>query len=311
MRALIRTAQLALVLALAGCYDTAVAPERMPRYVAPSGPAPRVALVLGSGGPRGFAHIGVLKALDDAGIKPDLIVGSSVGAMVGALYCSGISGAELEKMAYQIKMLDFFEFSMLTGKPSSGVGIQRYVDAKIHGKALEQLGTPMVAIATRLSDRQLVMFNHGDAGLAVRASSASPGQFDPVRIGNDTFVDGDETSPVPIRIARKLGARVVIAVDVSAFAQDTPPGVPQAWVDKDARRARQVAAESPLADVVIHPNIGYYAGESDSYRHRVIGIAEDVARNDIPRIRTALARAGIDAAHTASTARIPSGDASR
>jgi NTE family protein len=234
-----------------------------------------------------------------------------VGAMVGALYCSGISGAELEKMAYQIKMLEFFEFSMLTGKPSSGTGIQRYVDARIHGKALEQLRTPMVAIATRLSDHQLVMFNHGDAGLAVRASSASPGQFEPVEIGNDTYVDGDETSPVPIRVARKLGARVVIAVDVSAYAKDTPAGVPQAWIDKDERRARQVAAEAPLADVVIHPNIGYYAGESDSYRRRVIGIAEDVARNDIPRIRTALARAGIGAPQTASTARSAAGEASR
>ncbi|HXF80616.1 MAG TPA: patatin-like phospholipase family protein [Usitatibacter sp.] len=311
MRSLARLSAIVLALALAGCYDTAVAPERMPRFVAPAGPAPRVALVLGSGGPRGFAHIGVLKALDEAGIKPDLIVGSSVGAMVGALYCSGISGEELEKMAYQIRMVEFFEFSMLTGRPSSGTGVQRYVDAKVHGVALEQLRTPMVAIATRLSDHQLVMFNHGDAGLAVRASSASPGQFEPVRIGDDAYVDGDEMSPVPIRVARKLGAKVVIAVDVSAYAEDTPPGVPQAWVDKDARRAKQVAAEAPQADVLIHPNIGYYAGENESYRRRVIGIAEEVARKDIEKIRTALARAGIDAPQTASTARIPSGDASR
>jgi len=189
--------------------------------------------------------------------------------------------------------------------------VQRYVDSKLHGKALEQLRTPLVAIATRQSDHQLVMFNHGDAGLAVRASSASPGQFEPVPIGNDTYVDGDEMSPVPIRVARKLGAKVVIAVDVSAYAQDTPPDVPQAWIDKDARLARQVQAEAPLADVLIHPNIGYYAGESESYRRRVIAIAEDVARKDVARIRTALARAGIDAPQTASTARSPSGDASR
>jgi len=304
-------AALALALLLAGCFDSAVAPERLPGFVQPTGPAPRVALVLGSGGPRGFAHIGVLKALDEAGIHPDLIVGSSVGAMVGALYCSGISGAELEKMAYQIRMIEFFELGMLTGKPSSGAGVQRYVDSKLHGKALEQLRTPLVAIATRQSDHQLVMFNHGDAGLAVRASSASPGQFEPVHIGNDTYVDGDEMSPVPIRVARKLGAKVVIAVDVSAYAKDTPPDVPQAWIDKDARRARQVQAEAPLADVLIHPNIGYYAGESESYRRRVIAIAEDVARKDVARIRTALARAGIDAPQTASTARSPSGDASR
>ncbi|HSS26509.1 MAG TPA: patatin-like phospholipase family protein, partial [Usitatibacter sp.] len=92
-----RALALAASLLVGGCYDTSVAPDRLPRFVAPTGPAPRVALVLGSGGPRGFAHIGVLKALDEAGIKPDLIVGSSVGAMVGALYCSGISAAELEQ----------------------------------------------------------------------------------------------------------------------------------------------------------------------------------------------------------------------
>ena len=308
---LTRALALAATLLAAGCYDTSVAPDRLPRYVSPTGPAPRVALVLGSGGPRGFAHIGVLKALDEAGIKPDLIVGSSVGAMVGALYCSGISAAELEQMAYQIRMIEFFEFGMLTGKPSSGVGVQRYVDAKLHGKTLEQLRTPMVAIATRLSDHQLVMFNHGDAGLAVRASSASPGQFNAVQIGNDTYVDGDETSPVPIRVARKLGAKVVIAVDVSAYAEDTPSGVPQAWIDKDARRAKQVAAEAPMADVLIHPNIGYYAGENEAYRRRVIGVAEDVARKDIEKIRLALLKAGIEAPQAASTARSPAADASR
>jgi len=306
-----RAAALAVTLALAGCYDTSVSPERLPRFVQPTGPAPRVALVLGSGGPRGFAHIGVLKALDEAGIKPDLIVGSSVGAMVGALYCSGISGAQLEKMAYEIRMIEFFEFGMLAGKPSSGVGVQRYVDSKLHGRALEQLKTAMVAIATRLSDNQLVMFNHGDAGLAVRASSADPGQFEPVKIGGDTYVDGDEMSPVPIRVARKLGARVVIAVDVSAYAADTPAGVPQAWIDKDARRAKQVAAEAPYADVLIHPNIGYYAGESEAYRRRVIGTAEEVARKEIDKIRTALQKAGVDAPQTASMARSPAGDASR
>jgi len=306
-----RAVAFTLTLALPACYDTSVAPDRLPRFVQPTGPAPRVALVLGSGGPRGFAHIGVLKALDEAGIKPDLIVGSSVGAMVGALYCSGISAAELEQMAYQIRMIEFFEFGMLAGKPSSGVGVQRYVDSKVHGKTLEQLRTPMVAIATRESDHQLVMFNHGDAGLAVRASSASPGQFNAVRIGNDTYVDGDEMSPVPIRVARQLGARVVIAVDVSAYSEDTPAGVPQAWIDKDARRAKQVAAEAPLADVMIHPNIGYYACESEAYRRRVIGVAEGVARKDIEKIRTALLKAGIGAPQAASTARSPAVDASR
>jgi len=312
MRRLARALAAAIAVALAGCGSAPdVPPDRLPRFVAPTGPAPRVALVLGSGGPRGFAHIGVLKALEEAGVKPDLIVGSSVGAMVGALYASGLSANELERMAYDINVMQFFEFRMLGGKPATGEALENYVNEHVQGRPMEKLGTRFVAVAARLSDGKLALFDHGDTGLAVRASSASPGQFDPVAIGNERYVDGDEASPVPIHVARELGARVVIAVDVSAYAQGTPPGVPQEWIDKDARRARQVAAEAPEADVMIHPDIGYYAGENEAYRRRVIAIAETVAREKLPAIRLALDRASPAGGQGAPMARIPSGEASR
>ncbi len=157
----------------------------------------------------------------------------------------------------------------------------------------------------------MVLFNRGDTGLAVRASGASPGQFEPVRIGSDMYVDGDEESPVPIRAARRLGAKVVIAVDVSAYVADTPPGVPEQWREKDARRARQVESEAPAADILIHPDIGYYAGHDEAYRHRVIAIAERVAREKLPEIRAVLARAGWSPPQNVSTARMPAGEASR
>jgi NTE family protein len=160
---------------LAGCnLPQTIAPERMPRFEAPAGPKPRVALVLGSGGPRGFAHIGVLKVLDDAGVRPDIIVGSSVGSMVGALYAAGMSAREIEKLAYGINVMDFLETSMLWGGPISGNAVARYVNAKVDGKPLESLKIPFVAAATRLSDGRIALFNHGDTGLAVRASGASP-----------------------------------------------------------------------------------------------------------------------------------------
>jgi len=312
MRRISRALAAAIAIALAGCESAPdVSGDRLPHFVAPTGPAPRVALVLGSGGPRGFAHIGVLKALEEAGVKPDLIVGSSVGSMVGALYAYGISARDLERMAYDINMLQFFELRMLDGKPATGEALQNYVNEHVHGLPIEKLPTEFVAGATRLSDGKLALFNHGDTGLAVRASSASPGQFEPVTIGNERYVDGDEASPVPIRAARALGARVVIAVDVSAYVESTPQGVPQEWIDKDARRARQVAAEAPEADVMIHPDIGYYAGESEAYRRRVIAIAERVAREKIPAIRVALERASSPAGQGAPMARIPSGEASR
>jgi NTE family protein len=321
MRLATRALATALAIALAGCNITGyVSKEREPRFVAPAGPAPRVALVLGSGGPRGFAHIGVLKALDDAGVKPDLIIGSSVGSMVGALYASGMSASELERLAYDINVLEFFEFRVLGGGLATGSTIQSYVNTKVGGLAMEQLKIPFVAAATRLSDGKIALFNHGDTGLAVRASGASPGQFEPVRIGSESYVDGDEASPVPIRAARSLGAKVVIAVDVSAFAEDTPKTAPQDWIDKDARRARQVASETSAADVVVHPNIGYYAGHTEPYRRRVIEIAERVTRETLPAIRIALARAGVTPIQhargaadpqNASTARMPAGEASR
>ena len=268
-----------------------VPPERLPRYEAPAA-RPKIVLVLGSGGPRGFAHIGVMKVLEENGVHADFIVGSSVGAMVGALSASGLSAVELERMSEKLKISDFFEPGMLGIGRATGAIVQNYVNEKVGGRAMEQLRIPFAAVATRVRDRQLVLFDRGDTGLAVRASSATPGQFEPVRIGNDAYVDGDEASPVPIHAARSLGARTVIAVDVSAYVQDTPPGVPRDWIVKDERRAKQVAAEAPEADVLLHPNIGYYAGTSDEYRRRVISLAEAYTRSRLPSIRAALARAG-------------------
>ena len=170
--------------ALAACAPAPeVPPERLPRFEAPAGPAPRLALVLGSGGPRGFAHIGVLKVLDEAGIHPDLVVGSSVGAMVGALYASGMDARALERLAYDVNLLDFFEMRMLGGRLATGGTVQTYVDERIGGAPDRAAAHRLRRRGDAAARRRLVIFNRGDAGLAVRASSASPGQFEPVRIG--------------------------------------------------------------------------------------------------------------------------------
>ena len=300
-----RTLALAALL-LAACRAPETPPERLPRFE-PLASKPNVALVLGSGGPRGFAHIGVIKVLDENGIKADLVVGTSVGAMVGALYADGRNGAALEELSRKIRVAEFFEFSMLGIGKATGEATQKYVNEHVGNKPIEALKVPFVAAATRVSDRKLVLFNRGDTGLAARASSANPESFEPVRVGSEQYVDGDEVSPVPIRAARQLGARFVIAVDVSAFVEDTPPGAPREWVDNDARRAAQIARESPEADFMLHPNIGYYAGHSDEYRQRVIMIAETYTRSRMPAIRAALARAG----YATSTEPMPSGVASR
>ena len=285
---------LAAALALAACTPAEVAPDRLPRFVSPApGSHPKVALVLGSGGPRGFAHIGVLKVLEENGLKPDLVIGSSVGAMVGALYAAGVKADELERMAHKLNVMEFFEFKMVGGGLSSGAGIQAYVNEKVGNRPIEALPTKFAAAATRVSDHKLVLFNHGDTGLAVRASSASPGQFEPVRVGDQAYVDGDEASPVPIRAAKALGADVVIAIDVSAYLDDTPEGVPEAWKVKDERRAKQIREEAQQADVLLHPNIGYYAGHDAAYRKRVIEAAERYTREQLPRIKELLGKRGV------------------
>ncbi len=299
-------------LALAGCTLDEVGPERLPRFQ-PLAEAPRVALVLGSGGPRGFAHIGVLKALEEAGVKPDLIVGSSVGAMVGALYASGINARELERLAYEISVMEFFEVRMVTGGLATGSALQSYINTRVKDRPMEALGIAFVATATRIRDKELVLFNRGDTGLAVRASSASPGQFEPVRVGADTFIDGDEVSPVPIRVARRLGAKLVIAVNVGAYLESTPAHAPAEWRVGDERRTRMFEAEVADADIVLHPDIGYYAGHTEEYRRKVIGMAERATRSQLPAIRARFAQLGmpLPPPPQAGSARIPVGEASR
>ena len=283
-----------VLLSNAGCFGPSeeLSGKRAPRFE-PSRPGvapPRVALVLGSGGHRGFAHIGVLKALTENGIRPDLIIGSSVGAVVGSFYAGGMSAAEIEKLAYSLNSLELFELKTLFGRPATGSKVQDFVNKHIQGRVMEELPVAFAAAATRVRDSSLALFNRGDTGIAVRASAASPGEFEPVRISGEAYVDGDVASPVPIRAARRMGARVVIAVDVSAYVQKTPAGVPAEWVEKDVRRAKQIAAEAPEADVLIHPDIGYYAGHDEAYRRRVIEIAYRAARERVPAVLAAVAR---------------------
>jgi NTE family protein len=289
---------------LAACAPEAVAPERLPSFDPSRVGRPNVALVLGGGGPRGFAHVGVIKVLEEAGIVPDLIVGSSVGAMVGAAYAGGMKAAQLEREALDLDVVKFFELRMLGGGKARGGVTQKWVNERVGGRSLEALKMPLVVTAKRVRDGQLVLFNRGDTGLAVRASAASPETFEPVTIGAEAYIDGDEASPVPIRAARTLGARIVIAVDVSAYPETTPADVPREWVEKDARRARIVAQEAPAATILLHPDIGYYAGHSADYRKRVIAAAEAYTRKRLPEIRAAIRQ-------SSSTDRIPPGVASR
>lgn len=276
-----------------------------PRYLAANhAQRPRLALALGGGGRRGFAHAGVLRALENAGVKPDLIVGVSIGSVIGALYAAGTPAAEVERLALELDLSALRDWSWFYWGWIRGQKLQDFVNARVRQRPLEALGIRFAVVASRDGDGAMQIFNAGDTGVAVRASSAVAGRFYAVRIGGVTYVDGDVASPVPVLAARRLGAQVVVAVDISAWPDRAPASVPADWLQRDRERRAQIDAETPSADVLIHPDLGYYAGSSASYRRRVIAVAAESTRAALPKIRAAMANAR-DASPVSTRAAVP------
>ncbi|CAN5790900.1 patatin-like phospholipase family protein [soil metagenome] len=182
----------------------------------------RIGLALGGGAARGFAHIGVIKALESQGIVPDIVVGTSAGSVVGAMYAAGNNGFALQKMALDMDEATISDWSFPLFSRTSGVlkgdALQSYVNKMVLQVPIEKLKKPFGAVATDLNTGLPILFQRGNTGLAVRASSAVPGVFQPVRINDRQYVDGGLVSPVPVRFAREMGADMVIAVNISSQA---------------------------------------------------------------------------------------------
>jgi NTE family protein len=257
------------VAALAGCaafdYSGADAPSPATHAVRAE-PPPRLALVLGSGGPRGYAHLGVLRVLAEAGIVPDLVVGSSVGALIGVFWASGLDADRLDALSMQGGPLTIFDPSLFADRGwIHGQRLQDYVNAGLGGRRLEELPRRAIVVATRRIDKQPVAFSRGNAGVAVRASSAMPGIVSPVGIGGVEYEDGDESLPVPVSVARAAGARFVLAVDVSPRAGSTPAAAAEWMRQRDLRRRARIDPEIVHADALLHPELDYWAGPFRSY----------------------------------------------
>lgn len=247
-------------------------------HVGPDAPAaaplprvPRTAWVFSSGGPRGFVHVGVLKALDELGLVPDVIVGASAGAAVGCLRAAGRSAAEIETLALELKPWSLARLAVGAAERLSGSGLAALMREQARHRLLQDLPIPMVCVAQRLADRSVVGFTRGDLGLAVQAACAIEGQFAPVRINGQRYADADLVMPMPVRLARALGAQRVLAVDASAHEEHAPPGTEE-WRAGDLRKRALTQPDAALADVLLHPDFGYYTGFSRGYREHAIAI---------------------------------------
>ena len=211
----------ALAAALSACQTPPPAPPVAAVPVPPPMPPkplrpPRIGLALGGGAARGFAHIGVIQVLEEAGIQPDLVVGTSAGSLVAALYAAGRPGTELARVALAMDESAITDWSFPGRGLIRGEALARYVREQTGGKTIEQLPLPLGIVATDLDSGLPMLFQRGDVGMAVRASSAVPAVFQPVKIGSREYVDGGLVSPVPVRFARQMGAELVIAVDISS-----------------------------------------------------------------------------------------------
>ena len=218
---------------------------------------PIIALVLGSGGARGYAHIGAIEILEKNNIHPDFIVGTSAGSIVGSLYASGKNSSELREIALNLKANDVRDVTLDKKGFFEGKKVEDFINKEVNNTPLQSLKIPMYVIATELKEGKKVVFNYCNTGQAVRASVAIPSMFIPTKIGDDEYVDGGLVSPVPVDVAKKLGADIVIAVDILAQPVHTETSNIWGLFNQNINIMQKHLAQEELkgADIVIQPDL--------------------------------------------------------
>lgn len=256
--------------------------------------APKVGLALGGGGARGFAEIGVLRVLEQEKLPIDVVVGTSVGSLVGALYADTGQVLDAEFLAVEVGEEDLFDYRALaifSGGLVKGERLERFIETHLKHRTIEEMAVRYAAVATDLASGRSVVLDRGPVARAVHASCAIPGVFVPVEINGVTCVDGGVSDPVPAGPARALGAEVVIAVAIPAA---TPREAPRTPIGVSLRAVTLMAAEigrlrAREADVVIEPDVSGVAYDDFSQKKRLIAAGEDAARRALPAIRAAIA----------------------
>ena len=288
---------IALLLALAVLTGCATRPPEPPPAAPPTPVAlakrpPVLGLALGGGAARGFAHVGVIQVLEEAGIKPDLVVGTSAGSLVAAIYASGKTGAQLQQVAETMDEAAITDWTLpLFGRGVlRGEALARYVSAQVGGKLLEDMALPLGIVATDLHTGQGILFRRGDTGTAVRASSAVPAVFQPVKINGQEYVDGGLVSPVPVRYARQMGAELVLAVDISSAPEGNPANdTLQVLLQTFAIMGKSINTfELREAELVVRPALSGIRSADFSARRRSIEAGRAAMQAALPQLRVLL-----------------------
>jgi NTE family protein len=294
---------LAFLFLVSGCgpliSGTPAPEERHP--VAEGQKPPRVGLVLGGGAARGFAHVGVIRVLEREKIPIDLIVGTSVGSLVGAIYADKKNSFELEWTAFSLEEKDLFDYTFISPTQGfvRGERLEEFVLKKVSARELQQMKIPLGVVATDIQNGEVVVLQNGSVARAVRASSAIPGIFIPVRYQGRLLVDGGVLNNVPVDVARKMGAQVVIAVNLDGGRKATQVNnIFDAIVQSLHLMAiESTAARLREADVVIQPAVSNIGPIDFSRKKELLTLGIQAAEQALPRIREKLS--GVNATSAA------------
>jgi NTE family protein len=277
---------LALISGCAPLYVDSETRAEIPPFV-PKGPV-RVALVLGGGGSKGFAHLGAIQELEAAGIRPDLIIGCSAGAIAGALYADQPDLRETPEAFLSLKKADLLDYTFL--RPLFGLvegqSLQNYMHKTLHAKNFEELQIPLILVATDLVTGDVVELCHGDISRAVRASCAYPGLFKPVLLYDRYLVDGGAASPIPISVARKYGAEIVIAIDLSEKLPKASPRHLFGVTKRSLEIAYRKFVEQSLsqADIVIKMDFDEVGTFTDHLNEYFYKYGRETVQKQLPEI---------------------------
>ena len=255
-------------------------------------PQLKIALALGGGAARGFAHIGVIKALEAQGIIPDIIVGTSAGSVVGALYAAGYNGFELQQLSMQMDESQVSDWSMPNRGMIKGEALQVFINNAVKNRTLEKMNKAFAVVATDLNSGEMIVFRSGNTGMAVRASSSVPGIFQPVSINGHEYVDGGLVSPVPVRVARSLGADFVIAVDISdkPINNKTESSIEVMLQTFNIMGQSISRGELPEADIVIRPVTPGISSTDFKDRHMAVLQGEKAVAAILPDLKEKLTK---------------------